>query len=99
MRVDVGAEARVKLRRGVVERHVGAGLAADGPCRPEDGGRLSKKPPITPSRIEVVMPALRTVGQNVSVLKASTMAIDPPWISIAVTGMTPPEWNIGRLIM
>ena len=45
------------------------------------------------------MLALRTVGQNASVLKESTMAIDPPWISMAVTGITPPEWKIGRLIM
>jgi hypothetical protein len=37
------------------------------------------------------MPAFLTVGQNVSVLKESTMAIEPPWISMAVTGMTPPE--------
>ena len=43
---------------------------------------------MTPSRIEVVISAFLTVGQNVSVLNASTMAIEPPWMSIAVTGMT-----------
>ena len=42
-------------------------------------------------RIDVVMPAFRTVGQKESVSKESTIAIDPPWISIAVIGITPPE--------